>query len=632
MKLFGKRFWQNFLKIPSVVWITLILEFGFIIIFSLKHITHTPSFIFSLEVIKTLLVVSVFFSIIEIILIRLRKLSGIINVLLIFVYTLLLLYHYHSGGSLDFLLLWHFRRDLFNSDVWVMVANYAGINTFIFLIILILSSVVAQVKWSLFSIRIKPRKPLLLFTILFVVLIVLSFVPVQSLDEISYFMKSVQSWYRIESVFSDADYSKIPKYPYVKLKNTKLSVRNRKKLPNVFFIVVESLNANFVEAKTNLGKEIMPFLDSLIQKGIYVEHFYGNSVITDKGHLSILFSILPSFRRVVFEDYKSDSFYSLAQIFKDLGYKTIFFQGGNNNSLKFGNEGPFLSKNGFDICKGTSAKTNKNRASYDFDDPNNKSGFGGFKDFVMYREFFETVDSLHQHFKIYNQKFFGFLATISSHSPWLRITGNDTLPYLHPSNVKEDYANTLFLVDSYLRVFFTELQKRSYLDNSIIIITGDHSQPMKEHGNTSRGIGGYEENFRTPLLMIWKNVLKPSRITNQAWSQIDIAPTLLDLLGIKVTNHFIGKSFLGQEKIVSHVVYLVQPFDGLYFSLIDYPYKYNLHISTNKEFLFNLEKDPTESVNLVGKLNSKLAFFRNRMSLFGLNEYLLQNNRIWFTK
>lgn len=635
LKTLLNKFVKLLLKIPILVWIILTIELSFIPLLNFQDPNiYSNTILFCLDIIKIILELTIISLLIIIVFSKWKKISCVLCIIYIYVYTLLLLYHYYAGSTLDFQFLWKFRNDLLTADVIKMIRNFIGLHTVLFLILFLLILIGIQIKWKLFSNYQEFRNQFLKCTILSLIFISLQILPIKSLNEITYFAISVRNWYRIQTVFSDIKYENIKDFPYIKPVKKTTSTIDHKYLPNIFIIAVESFNANFVERKTITGKRIMPFFDSLIQRGIYIKDFYGNSVLTDKGHLAILFSILPSFRKTIFEDYASNNFQSLAKIFKNLDYKTIFFQGFSTKSLKFGNEGPFLFRNGFQICKGTDCICNKYKKYYTLITPYNKSGFGGFKDCVMYQNFFDTLDSLYQNSKNKKMTFFGFLATISSHRPWLSEMGNKDLPYSYPNKVEEDYANALFMVDCYLRVFFNELNQREYLNNSIIIITGDHSTPMNEHGNISRSSGCYEESFRTPLLMIWKNHLEPIRIQNQAWSQIDIAPTLLDLLNIKTANHFMGRSFLKKNQLQNNIIYLIQPVDGLYLCMVNLPYKYVLHVSTKQEYLYDLNNDPLEQNNLAEKsiVLDKLSYFHNKSSLFGLNEYLLENNRIWYDK
>jgi Sulfatase len=247
---------------------------------------------------------------------------------------------------------------------------------------------------------------------------------------------------------------------------------------------------------------------------------------------------------------------------------------------------------------------------------------------VLYKQFFETLDSLHN--SDHDKKYFGFLATITSHRPWLHQKYDPVLPYPNAAKVEEDFSNIIFRVDSYLKLFFSELNKREYLSNSIVVITGDHSCPANEHGTTLNAVNLYDENCKIPFLMIWKSKLFPKRLTGNAWSQVDIAPTILDLLNIHTNNHFIGHSFLNEKLITGNLVNLVQPYSGLFFSSIIYPYKYVINICDNEESIYNLYLDPGEANNIIAGIDGALlSKLKKEVNRFAINQYLIENNRIW---
>jgi phosphoglycerol transferase MdoB-like AlkP superfamily enzyme len=617
-------------KIPSTILIILIIQTGFIILFHRRNLL-AGNLVFYFELIKTLVSITLIFFLITLLTGKL-KISGGINISLIFIYSLLILYHYHSGASLDYLILAEFKSNILAPEVLVMIINYAGLTTALFLIILTTGLIFSQLKWKLFSSHSNSQKQLVRFIVLLLIMLLISVMPINSRDEITSFGKSIVGWNRIQTVFSDEDYKHIEQYPLVKLGSQASSIKNKSNLPNIIIVPIESFNAFFVEKKSNTGKEITPFFNSLISKGLYIENFYGNSVITVKGHLSILFSTLPSYRGLETEEYFLNNFQSLAAILKSTGYKTIFFQGSDNSSLKFQNEGPFLSRNGFDICKGIddfpqNYSFKKSNSSYNFHNPKNEKGFGGYKDYVLYKQFFNTLDSLHSIDK--EQKYFGFLSPYSGHGPWLRERGDTTIPFPNSGTIEEDFSNSLFRIDSYLKTFFNELRKRRYLDNTIIIITGDHSHPISERSKNSRGVSCYEEDFRVPFLLIWDKIITPERITDQRWSQTDIAPSILDLLNIDVTNHFLGISFFDKTSAEKNFIYLLQPFNKRYFCIIRNHYKYVYNVSEDLEYLFDLEKDPNELNNIVSDNDVELIPLREKVKFFGLNQYLLEHNRIW---
>jgi len=620
-----------FLRIPFSVWVIVGIQAGFILISKNKDFASTSSLLFYAQLVISILNIAVIFYLIAILLSRFRKISGLIIILAIYIYTFLILYHYFTGVSLEFKLLWDFKSDLINVEVFQMMRNFIGSNITLFLIILTLVVVIGQIKWNLFSSYNKFKKPYLKFFILVSVLVIINIFHIKSKDELAGFSRSIKEWYRIQSFKLDSESKILKQYPYIKATDSIRFTKNIIELPNIFFIVIESFNYSFVEKKTDDGKEITPFFNSLIPQGIYIEHFYGNSVITIKGHVSILLSILPSYRGLESEDFYTNNFQSLAEIYKSIGYKTIFFLGSDPQALNFQKEGPFWVKNGFEICKGVN-NPNKNyiknnEKPFDYNNPKNESGFGGYKDYVLYQQFFSFLDSLHN--RNSKQKYFGFLSTYSSHIPWLREKAISTIPFPNSNSQREDFANSLFHVDSYLKTFFNELRSRKYLGNSIIIITGDHSSPSGERGNFYKGKGFYEENFRIPFLLLWKNNIEPMRIKEQAWSQIDIAPTILDLLDINVITHFIGKSFLGKKMINDNIVFLSQSFGGLNFDVIDYPCKYIYDVPANEEYFFNLKEDPNETNNIIDQSSEKLNLLRDKILLFELNQYLLEQNRIW---
>ena len=200
----------------------------------------------------------------------------------------------------------------------------------------------------------------------------------------------------------------------------------------------------------------------------------------------------------------------------------------------------------------------------------------------------------------------------------------------HPGDIRECYANSIRLSDMGLEEFMIQLNKRGYLRNSLIIISGDHGFPLEEHGISHNEVGFYEEIFRTPFLLLWKGKIKPRRIADHPYSQMDIAPSILDILGLsEVKNHFQGVSFF-QEKTSSQPIYLVQPYGGKYLGVVMQPYKYVKHMRTGREYVFNLENDPQEKVNLFSQLDAPLKRkLRKGLHDIFYHQKLIEMDRIW---
>ena len=163
------------------------------------------------------------------------------------------------------------------------------------------------------------------------------------------------------------------------------------------------------------------------------------------------------------------------------------------------------------------------------------------------------------------------------------------------------------------------------LKNSLVLITSDHAFPLGEHGNFNLESGYHEESFRLPLYVIWDGVLEPRRIS-RASSQLDIAPTVLDLLSIRdVETSFQGQSIFSKD-LAS--IPLIQPY-GKHLSVVRYPLKYRYNTRLKKEYMYHLMDDPMETKNIISQFDeSKLNVFRDELRYIYRINYAIVNNQI----
>jgi arylsulfatase A-like enzyme len=197
----------------------------------------------------------------------------------------------------------------------------------------------------------------------------------------------------------------------------------------------------------------------------------------------------------------------------------------------------------------------------------------------------------------------------------------------------ENYANSVHLADRSLGEFFRQLQARPYLANSLIVLVGDHSFPTTDRGYPNYALDDFsEEGARTVLLILWRpERLSPRRIGHSAHSQVDIAPSLLDLLHLNVPNHFIGTSIFDPAPEMQSTIFVIQPFGGQYVSVIEPPIKYVMHLESGMEFLFDLDIDPDQKNNLIWRMRETgvAEHFRKELQKVYLNQRLIEDDRIW---
>jgi arylsulfatase A-like enzyme len=556
------------------------------------------------------------------------------NVLLVALYAFLILFHFDTRASLDYALVRDNFREIFFKESLVLI--FTGFGKWAFLMLWVFVGVVLVLEYWLGIISRWNRPPnwkaRLVFSGLLYAAVLAA--PVNTLDDPIYFFQTAFRYYfprseHLDTAFLrqkgfDADAA----FPYVRQAVGGARERPLEDLPNIFVIAVESFNANFVHSKTPEGKEFTPFFNSLSRRGVLLERFYGNSVQTARGQLSLLCSILPSMKRKVFTSHRSLRLHCLPEILREKGYQTMFFTGGDD--LGFDRTREAMKRLGFRDIK---AMDRKFAEGID-----NKYRWGwGVQDNMLYRRVFEFLDEreggLEEESLGAPRKYFVFIATISNHMKFDEMPPDQRHLYPEPEGPGyfQNYSNSIFLSDHYMREFFFKLGRRKYLRNSIVVIVGDHGFPIDEHGNHHNEVAAFEENFRTPALLLWEGRLPPRVLKDRAFSQVDIAPTLMSLLGLDADNHFIGRSVFGRDAGAPRTAHLIQPYDGQHLAVVQWPWKYVKHVRTNREFLFNLADDPTESRDLSGipGPREEVERLRRELSVIFLNQRVVEQNRIW---
>ncbi len=570
-----------------------------------------------------ILSVVIIFKLIEFLIPQKKNLNAIVKISMLSLYVWIGHYHLRSRTNLDFAVMADNAGAAFYAESLMVIADIFTKKDIATNILVVLFSVFIEFKKKKISTNAKqdnPQRNILISLFLYSFLLI---VPPYSYDEFTSFNQSIYRYYFPDSRFQIKLDPNNP-YPYVKTNLPSFSsVVNER--PNIFIIMVESFNFNYILKKTATNKEYTPFFNSLVTQGLFFDNFWGNSVQTARGQLSILCSIPTITRQQVFTHYPKLKLNCISNILKNEGYDTLFFKA--YSDITFDNTGEFIKHNGFDHIH---AMTNEIKNKYSKNISEIKSWGWGIQDNFFYKIFFNYLDELHSKnvSKQNDRKIFATLTTVSNHQKFNDVPPDQRYIFKEPSNITEHYANSLRVTDEYLKTFFEELEKRNYLKNSIIIITGDHSFPMGEHYSYAAENGFYTENFKTPFLIIWKANNKFIGVDHTPRSQLDIAPTILDILGISTLNHFVGTSMFQKEE---SFIPLIQPYAGYYIGSLNYPFKYMYHGKTKREYLFDLKEDPLEQNNLIeeSNLQSVIDKARNDTTKILLNDALIKQDKIW---
>lgn len=287
---------------------------------------------------------------------------------------------------------------------------------------------------------------------------------------------------------------------------------------NVIFLQVESLE-NFVINQNTNGQEITPFLNSLSKNSLYFDNIYeqNNGAHSIDCDFLVNTSIFPVGNRVSAIEYGQNIYpNSLPRILIKEGYETATAHAekpGDFNWMEF-------HKNSLGV--------NKIWSILDFKDDED-IGYG-ISDKSLLTQFADKIETL-------NQPFFAQVYTLTSHGPF-----NIDKKYrqLHiPSDIDSSYLGgyfqSLHYTDEQIKLFFDLLKEKNLLDNTLVVIYGDHTGVHKYYNDSIESLD-YDGNWwkdydRKIPLFIYSSDITPN-IINASGGQVDILPTVCYLLGI----------------------------------------------------------------------------------------------------
>jgi len=111
------------------------------------------------------------------------------------------------------------------------------------------------------------------------------------------------------------------------------------------------------------------------------------------------------------------------------------------------------------------------------------------------------------------------------------------------AGLQERMLATMEYTEASLGRFLESVRGEPWFPNTMFLIVADHGFPLSEHGSSTIGYGLYSESVWVPFVVLGEHPkLGPPALHDYPASQIDIGPTILDLAGIRVSNHFLGHS------------------------------------------------------------------------------------------
>ena len=377
---------------------------------------------------------------------------------------------------------------------------------------------------------------------------------------------------KISSLFNfDESYREFREFYNEKEVQTKNKYTGLFKGKNILFIHMESIQTFLVDLKIN-GEEITPYMNKLIKDSKYYSNFYpqisvGTSSDTE---FTLLTSLMPANSGTVFVSYADRTFLSMPMLFKDKGYYVFSAHGNNadywNRRIMHKNLGydKFYAKDSFEMDEWT---------------------YMGLSDKSFFRQMKDKLKDISSN----NKKYFGTLITLTNHTPWahedifkeLDLTMeyqviedgkkvNKTSPWLTDTEIGR-YLTAVHYTDEALGEFIESLDKEGLLDNTVLVLYGDHTAKIgmdqynllynynpetdsikNESDETYVKYDKYDHflNNKTPLIIYSKNSDFKGEEKN-VMGMYDVLPTITNLFGTEYSKYALGHDYYSNNE---HVV------------------------------------------------------------------------------
>ncbi|UCC39775.1 MAG: sulfatase-like hydrolase/transferase [Candidatus Aminicenantes bacterium] len=362
---------------------------------------------------------------------------------------------------------------------------------------------------------------------------------------------------------------------------------------NILLVTIDTLRADYLSCYGNKLVKT-PNIDQLAKEGILFNHAFAHNVVTLPSHINILTGTYPLYHGVRDNaGFRLDeAFLTLAEVLKQNGYKTSAFIGAFPLDDRFG-----LAQ-GFDLYDDFYGDTS---AQNDF----------SFTERRAEKVIEPAIEWINQNKESH---WFCWVHLFDPHAPY-----NPPQSFMdkYPDNF---YGGEVAYTDFALGNLLKFLRKSEVKKNTLIVVTSDHGEGLGDHKEKTHGVFAYNSTLHIPLIFYQPKIFREPKAVSQRVRHIDIMPTILDILKIKIPKEVQGLSLIPLienprkervddsyfEALTANLNRNWAPLQGI----LSERFKY---IELPVEELYDVESDYPEENNLAGgkrsvveKLNKKL--------------------------
>lgn len=308
---------------------------------------------------------------------------------------------------------------------------------------------------------------------------------------------------------------------------------------NLIVLQLESFESFMINQSTD-SQEITPYLNSILKNSLYFPNFYEhiNHGVSSDADLMTNTGLLPLKDKSTFWGNPYTEYISLPKILSKEGYNSLLLHGerGGNWNFKIAAENigfhKVLDKNSIEFLE------------------EEKNCHYGVSDRTIFSTFLDNIFNL-------SQPFYGAAVTVNSHAPFDYIPKEKwrlNLPKTLENTAMEKYLQSSNYLDGDIEYFLKELDNRGLLENSIVVIYGDHTGIHKynndEIPNLNPSMPWWNEDFpKIPLIIYSKDF--HGEVIDTIGGQVDVMPTLAYTLGVpeeEYNTSSVGKVLVNTKK------------------------------------------------------------------------------------
>jgi arylsulfatase A-like enzyme len=363
------------------------------------------------------------------------------------------------------------------------------------------------------------------------------------------------------------------------------SLRSIAKGRNVILVSLESTGAGYLRLYGGTH-DVTPNLDRLARSGVVFDSAYAVYPESIKGLFSILCSAFPAFDTTP-EMYAKAPCRSIAAVLADAGYSTALFHSG-----RFGYLGmeSIVHGRGYDTLEDAADIGGHHESSF------------GVEESATVSRMLSWIDALPG-----DRPFFLTYLPIAGHHPY-------ETPEPGPFPTRGEigrYRNAVHYGDQSLGALIEGVRARGLEERTIWIVLGDHGEALGQHeGNYGHTFFLYEENVRVPFVVAAPGLLEQQQRSRTIVSLVDTAPTILDVVGITAPAEYQGRSALDGRP---RMALFFTDYSLALLGLRDGRWKFVHELASQRSKLFDLERDPGETVDVSTDHAARTAAYAQRL-------------------